>query len=197
MGQEPQTQEKTAWTLRLACGGQRHAAGSNASHHLAKLAKKYGNVYQIRLGHLPYLDAFIYETMRFTNVTIEGQFIPKDTVVFINQWSINHDPLSERTPYLNPSRFLDENGSLDKDITNSVMIFSAGKRRCIGDQIAKVEIFLFFAILLHQCTFEKCPTQDLSLDCSYGLTLKPLDYKISCELHLNSAVTALSVTEKT
>uniref|UniRef100_A0A673CBW0 Cytochrome P450, family 1, subfamily C, polypeptide 2 n=1 Tax=Sphaeramia orbicularis TaxID=375764 RepID=A0A673CBW0_9TELE len=405
MGQEPQTQEKTAWTLRLACGGQRHAAGSNASHHLAKLAKKYGNVYQIRLGcsdivvlngdkairpaliqhstefagrpnfisfqsvsggksmtftnyskqwkmhrkiaqstirafssansqtkkafeqqivaeatelveiflkhstegqyfnpaHeltvaaanvicfrallqnvdkfgqtvgagslvdvMPWLQSFpnpvrsIFKNFKDLNrdffmfvrnkveehretfdpevtrdmsdaiigvidkadsdnglttdhtegtvsdligagldtvstalhwillllqvtfnVTIEGQFIPKDTVVFINQWSINHDPLSERTPYLNPSRFLDENGSLDKDITNSVMIFSAGKRRCIGDQIAKVEIFLFFAILLHQCTFEKCPTQDLSLDCSYGLTLKPLDYKICAKL---------------
>lgn len=147
-------------------------------------------------GHLSYLDAFIYETMRFTSfvpvtiphsttsdVTIEGQFIPKDTVVFINQWSINHDPLKWKEPHIfNPSRFLDENGSLDKDITNNVMIFSAGKRRCIGDQIAKVEIFLFFAILLHQCTFEKCPTQDLSLDCSYGLTLKPLDYKICAKL---------------
>uniref|UniRef100_A0A673C2T4 Cytochrome P450, family 1, subfamily C, polypeptide 2 n=1 Tax=Sphaeramia orbicularis TaxID=375764 RepID=A0A673C2T4_9TELE len=117
-------------------------------------------------GHLPYLDAFIYETMRFTS------FVPVTIPI----------PQPQITPYLNPSRFLDENGSLDKDITNSVMIFSAGKRRCIGDQIAKVEIFLFFAILLHQCTFEKCPTQDLSLDCSYGLTLKPLDYKICAKL---------------
>lgn len=62
------------------------------------------------------------------------------------------------------------------------MIFSAGKRRCIGDQIAKVEMFLFFAILLHQCSFEKCPTEDLSFNCSYGLTLKPFDYQISAKL---------------
>ncbi|CAJ1073787.1 cytochrome P450 1B1-like [Xyrichtys novacula] len=147
-------------------------------------------------SHLTLLDAFIYETMRFTSfvpvtiphsttsdVTIEGLHIPKDTVVFINQWSINHDPLKWKDPHIfNPSRFLDENGSLDKDLTNNVMIFSAGKRRCIGDQIAKVEMFLFVAVLLHQCNFEKCPEDNLSLDCTYGLTLKPLDYKITAKL---------------
>uniref|UniRef100_A0A3Q2Z850 Cytochrome P450, family 1, subfamily C, polypeptide 2 n=1 Tax=Hippocampus comes TaxID=109280 RepID=A0A3Q2Z850_HIPCM len=146
-------------------------------------------------GRLAYLDAFIYETMRFSSfvpvtiphsttsdVTIEGLRIPKDTVVFINQWSINHDPLKWKHPQIfDPSRFLDENGSLDKDLTNNVMIFSAGKRRCIGDQIAKVEIFLFFAILLQQCHFEKCPDEDLSLNCSYGLTLRPLDFKITAK----------------
>ncbi|KAG7466329.1 hypothetical protein MATL_G00163810 [Megalops atlanticus] len=148
---------------------------------------------------LAYLDAFIYETMRFTSfvpvtiphsttsdVTIQGVHIPKDTVVFINQWSVNHDPQKWKDPHVfNPSRFLDENGALDKDLTSSVMIFSTGKRRCIGDQIAKVEIFLFSAILLHQCSFENCPKQDLTLDCTYGLTLKPLNFKIAAKLRGN------------
>ncbi|XP_042074196.1 cytochrome P450 1B1-like [Haplochromis burtoni] len=146
--------------------------------------------------HLAYLDAFIYETMRYTSfvpvtiphsttsdVTVSGLTIPKDTVVFINQWSVNHDPLMWKDPHIfDPSRFIDENGSLNKDFTNNVMIFSAGKRRCIGDQIAKVEIFVFFAILLHQCSFEKCPNEDFSLNSSYGLTLKPLNYKITAKL---------------
>ncbi|XP_051578815.1 cytochrome P450 1B1 [Myxocyprinus asiaticus] len=145
---------------------------------------------------LAYLDAFIYETMRYTSfvpvtiphsttsdVTIEGLHIPKDTVVFINQWSVNHDPQKWQDPHIfNPSRFLDENGALDKDLTNSVMIFSTGKRRCIGDQIAKVEVFLFSAILLHQCSFESNPSEHLSMGCSYGLTLKPLHYIISAKL---------------
>ncbi|KAG7226176.1 hypothetical protein INR49_014271 [Caranx melampygus] len=137
---------------------------------------------------LAYLDAFIYETMRLTSfvpvtiphsttsdVTIEGLRIPKDTVVFINQWSVNHDPLKWKDPHVfDPTRFLGENGALDRDITNSVMIFSTGKRRCIGNQIAKVEVFLFTAVLLHQCSFESDPSEPLTLDCSYGLTLKPL-----------------------
>uniref|UniRef100_A0A3P8RKX8 Cytochrome P450, family 1, subfamily C, polypeptide 1 n=1 Tax=Amphiprion percula TaxID=161767 RepID=A0A3P8RKX8_AMPPE len=145
---------------------------------------------------LAYLDAFIYETMRFTSfvpvtiphsttsdVTIEGLHIPKDTVVFINQWSVNHDPLKWKDPHVfDPTRFLDENGALDKDKTNGVMIFSTGKRRCIGDQIAKVQVFLFTAVLLHQCSFESNPSVPLTLDCSYGLTLKPLQFSVSTKL---------------
>ncbi|XP_055012371.1 LOW QUALITY PROTEIN: cytochrome P450 1B1-like [Boleophthalmus pectinirostris] len=145
---------------------------------------------------LAYVDAFIYETMRFTSfipiplphattsdVTLQGCHIPKDTVVFVNQWSVNHDPLKWKEPHIfDPSRFLDKNGSLDKDIINSVMIFSVGKRRCIGDQIAKAEVFLFFAILLHQCSFEKCPSEEVTMNCNYALTLRPIHYKISAKL---------------
>lgn len=145
---------------------------------------------------MPLLDAFIYEMMRFTSfvpvtiphsttadVTIEGLHIPKDTVVFVNQWSVNHDPLKWKDPHVfDPTRFLDENGALDKDLTNSVMIFSTGKRRCIGDQIAKAEVFLFTAILLHQCCFESDPSAVISLDCSYGLSLKPLHFNLRTKL---------------
>uniref|UniRef100_A0A673CA47 Cytochrome P450, family 1, subfamily C, polypeptide 1 n=1 Tax=Sphaeramia orbicularis TaxID=375764 RepID=A0A673CA47_9TELE len=162
---------------------------------------------------LAYLDAFIYETMRFTSfvpvtiphsttsdVTIEGLHIPKDTVVFINQWSVNHDPLKWKDPHIfDPTRFLDENGDLDKDITNNVMIFSTGKRRCIGNQIAKVEAFLFIAILLHQCSFENNPSEHISLDCSYGLTLKPLRFCVTAKLRgkLLGVVSPLHVCHNT
>lgn len=145
---------------------------------------------------LPLLDAFIYEMMRFTSfvpvtiphsttadVTIEGLHIPKDTVVFVNQWSVNHDPLKWKEPHIfDPTRFLDEDGALDKDLANSVMIFSTGKRRCIGNQIAKAEVFLFTAVLLHQCCFESDPSTIVSLNCSYGLTLKPLHSSLRAKL---------------
>ncbi|KAK6479186.1 cytochrome P450 1B1-like [Huso huso] len=145
---------------------------------------------------LAYLEAFIYETMRFTSfvpitiphsttsdVTIEGHYIPKDTVVFVNQWSVNHDELKWKDPHVfEPSRFLNESGVIDRDLTNSVMIFSMGKRRCIGDQIAKLQIFLFTAILLHQCTFEANPADKPSLDCSYGLSLKPTHFALTAKL---------------
>lgn len=145
---------------------------------------------------MPLLEAFIYEMMRFTSfvpvtiphsttadVTIEDLHIPKDTVVFVNQWSVNHDPLKWKDPHIfDPTRFLDENGALDKDLANSVMIFSTGKRRCIGGQIAKVEVFLFTAILLHQCCFESDPSAVVSLDCAYGLSLKPLHSSLRAKL---------------
>ncbi|XP_054597512.1 cytochrome P450 1B1 [Nothobranchius furzeri] len=145
---------------------------------------------------LALVDAFIFETMRFisfvpltiphsttSDVTVEGLYIPKDTVVFINQWSVNHDPLKWKDPHVfDPTRFLDENGALDRDTSGNVMIFSTGKRRCIGSQVAKVQVFLFTAVLLHQCTFEGDPSVPLTLDCSYGLALKPLQFGVRTKL---------------
>uniref|UniRef100_H3BBB2 Cytochrome P450, family 1, subfamily C, polypeptide 1 n=2 Tax=Latimeria chalumnae TaxID=7897 RepID=H3BBB2_LATCH len=147
-------------------------------------------------SRLPYLEAFIYETLRFTSfvpvtvphsttrdVDIAGFHIPNDTVVFVNQWSVNHDELKWRDPgAFDPSRFLDENGVINRDLTSSVMIFSVGRRRCIGAQISKLEIFLFTAILLQQCTFEAHPSEKISMDCTYGLTLKPLPFTVSAKL---------------
>ncbi|KAG7333887.1 hypothetical protein KOW79_002294 [Hemibagrus wyckioides] len=144
--------------------------------------------------HLPYVMAFIYEMMRFssfvpvtiphsttTDTSIDGYPIPKGTVVFINQWSLNHDPKKWDQPEVfNPQRFLDEEGELNKDITGNVLIFSMGKRRCIGEELSKMQLFLFTTLLTHQCHFtvDKQP----SLDCMYGLTLKPNPFQISVTL---------------
>ncbi|KAI4886234.1 hypothetical protein NFI96_023518 [Prochilodus magdalenae] len=145
-------------------------------------------------SRLPYVMAFIYEVMRFTtfipvtiphsttnDTSINGYPIPKGTVIFINQWSLNHDPAKWDQPEVfNPQRFLDENGALNKDLTSSVLIFSLGKRRCIGEELSKKQLFLFTTLLVHQCNFvaEKPPTMDYL----YGLTLKPHSFKVSVSL---------------
>ncbi|KAF4090604.1 hypothetical protein AMELA_G00053130 [Ameiurus melas] len=144
--------------------------------------------------NLPYLMAFIYEMMRFTsfipltiphstttNTSINGYPIPKGTVVFINQWSLNHDPKKWDQPEIfNPLRFLDEDGELNKDKTGNVLIYSMGKRRCIGEELSKMQLFLFTTLLTHQCHFtvEKQP----AMDCMYGLTLKPNPFKVAVTL---------------
>ncbi|XP_053553863.1 cytochrome P450 1B1-like [Bombina bombina] len=145
---------------------------------------------------LPYVVAFIYETMRFTSfvpvtiphsttsdVIIDGFYIPKDTVVFVNQWSVNHDEDKWTNPEVfEPERFLDEKGQLNRDLVYGVMIFSLGKRRCIGDQLSMLEIFLFTSIFLHQCSFHANPKDKLTMDCINGLALKPLPYGVSVTL---------------
>lgn len=142
--------------------------------------------------YLPYIMAFIYEVMRFTSfvpltiphstttdTTIMGYTIPKDTVIFINQWSINHDPASWNEPEsFKPERFLNPDGTLNKDLASNVLIFSLGKRRCIGENLSKMQLFLFTSMLAHQCCITKDPAKPLTLDFNYGLTLKPHKYKI-------------------
>ncbi|XP_041644679.1 cytochrome P450 1B1 [Cheilinus undulatus] len=138
-------------------------------------------------AQLPYVMAFIYEVMRFTsfvpltiphstttNTSIMGYTIPKNTVVFINQWSVNHDPAIWSNPEtFDPQRFLDPSGALNKDLTSSVVIFSLGKRRCIGEDLSKMQLFLFTALIAHQCNITTDPSRPLTLDFEYGLTLKP------------------------
>nr|AAR87722.1 cytochrome P4501B2 [Cyprinus carpio] len=144
--------------------------------------------------HLPYVMAFIYEVMRFTSfvpvtiphstttdTSINGYPIPKDTIIFVNQWSLNHDPTKWDQPEVfNPQRFLDEDGALNKDLTTNVLIFSMGKRRCIGEDVSKIQLFLFTSLLVHQCRFTAETTP--SMDYVYGLTLKPRSFKVSVTL---------------
>ncbi|CAN9500059.1 unnamed protein product [Ophioblennius macclurei] len=145
---------------------------------------------------LPYVMAFIYEVMRFTSfipltiphsttadTTIMGYTIPKHTVVFINQWSVNHDPNNWSQPEtFDPERFLDEDGGLNKDLANSVLIFSLGKRRCIGEELSKLHLFLFTSLLAHQCHITPNPACPPKLDYNYGLTLKPHPFSIAVAL---------------
>ncbi|XP_035519870.1 cytochrome P450 1B1 isoform X1 [Morone saxatilis] len=145
---------------------------------------------------LPFVMAFIYEVMRYTSftpltiphstttdTTIMGYDIPKNTVIFINQWSINHDPLLWSHPEtFDPERFLDQNGALNKDLTSNVLLFSLGKRRCIGEELSKLQLFLFTALIAHQCHITMDPARPPTLNYTYGLTLKPHTFHIALSL---------------
>ncbi|XP_060780147.1 cytochrome P450 1A1 [Neoarius graeffei] len=137
--------------------------------------------------NLAYLEAFIMEIFRhssflpFTiphcttkNTSLNGYFIPKDTCVFINQWQINHDPKVWKEPSLfNPDRFLSADGTeFNKMEAEKVMLFGLGKRRCVGEVIARSEVFLFLAILIQRLKFSSLPGQTLDMTPEYGLTMK-------------------------
>lgn len=138
-------------------------------------------------NNLPFLEAFILEVLRhssflpFTiphcttrNTSLNGYFIPKDTCVFINQWQINHDPMLWKDPSVfNPDRFLTNEGTeVNKVEGEKVAAFGMGKRRCIGEVIARNEVYLFLAILIQKLHFLKVPNQELDMTPEYGLTMK-------------------------
>nr|ASL69772.1 cytochrome P450 1A [Coryphaenoides armatus] len=137
--------------------------------------------------NLPILEACILEIFRhssflpFTiphctskNTSLDGYFIPKDTCVFINQWQINHDPELWKEPSaFNPDRFLSADGTeVNKLEGEKVMIFGMGKRRCIGEMIARNEVYLFLAILIQRLRFHAVPGEPLDMTPKYGLTMK-------------------------
>ena len=55
---------------------------------------------------------------------------------------------------------------------------SAGKRACLGELLARVEIFLFFTSLLQKFTFQAPPDTILDLKFTHGMTLAPQPYMI-------------------
>ncbi|XP_018425904.1 PREDICTED: cytochrome P450 2G1-like [Nanorana parkeri] len=69
------------------------------------------------------------------------------------------DPQYWKWPYeFNPENFLDENGKFCSQ--EALIPFSAGKRICPGEGLARMEIFLFFTALLQKFSFQPANTTD-------------------------------------
>ncbi|XP_069722814.1 cytochrome P450 1A5-like [Phaenicophaeus curvirostris] len=138
-------------------------------------------------GMLPYTEAFILEMFRhasfvpFTlphsttrDTVLNGYYIPKDRCVFVNQWQVNHDEKLWKDPMtFNPERFLNaERTEVNKVDGEKVIIFGLGKRRCIGENIARWQVFLFLSTLLQQLEFSVCDGEKVDMTPLYGLTMK-------------------------
>lgn len=91
--------------------------------------------------------------------------IPPFSAHFSELWK---DPSS-----FNPDRFLSADGTeINKLEGEKMMVFGMGKRRCIGEVIARHEVFLFMAILIQNLHFLAVPGEPLDMTPEYGLTMK-------------------------
>ena len=120
---------------------------------------------------LPYLEATIMEIMRhcsFVNATLPhrvrndttlgGYDIPENSEVIIDLRAIHHDPNHWQDPdSFDPTRFLNEDGSFICPATFSFLPFGGGPRGCLGQTLAKIEIFLFLTRVLQQFSLELPP----------------------------------------
>ncbi|MBN3281733.1 CP2J2 protein, partial [Polyodon spathula] len=145
--------------------------------------------------NMPYTDAVIHEVQRMGNIiplnvprmstedtTLGGYFLPKGTQVFAVLSSVLFDKNEWQTPDpFNPGHFLDAEGKFVKRSIHAIlswMCFLIGKRICLGEQLARMELFLFFTSFLQKFTFSSPEGVEPSLHFKAGSTLSPTPYKI-------------------
>lgn len=125
---------------------------------------------------LPYTDAVLHEAQRLlalvpmgiprtlTRTTcFRGYTLPQGTEVFPLLGSVLHDPEVFKQPEeFNPGRFLDAEGRFKKQA--AFLPFSLGKRVCLGEGLARAELFLLVTAILQAFSLESpCPPGALSL----------------------------------
>ncbi|XP_072836631.2 cytochrome P450 2J2-like isoform X5 [Pogona vitticeps] len=141
---------------------------------------------------LPYTNAVIHEILRFSSVVPLGiehasikdmllseYLIPKGTEVVINLHSIHHDESLWKSPNkFDPSNFLNEEGEFVKP--EAFLAFSAGPRVCLGENLARMELFLFFTSMLRNFQVS-WPDESSAPDCTpqFHGVLAPLPFKVS------------------
>ena len=63
------------------------------------------------------------------------------------------------------------------------MPFSIGKRQCLGESLAKAELFLIYANILRHFRLIPC-SKNLTTKRVLGLTISPLPYKCMAECRI-------------
>ncbi|XP_071477261.1 cytochrome P450 2U1-like [Diadema antillarum] len=141
---------------------------------------------------LPYTESTLLEIQRITSIApfgvphapikdavLGGYDIPKGTVIIPNIWAVHHEPsLWENPDQFNPERFLDKETNKVR-LRDELIPFCVGRRKCIGEQLAKVELFLFFTHLLHRFHFrlpEGSPPP--TMKARSHTTLSPFEYHV-------------------
>ncbi|KAJ3600030.1 hypothetical protein NHX12_033982 [Muraenolepis orangiensis] len=111
-----------------------------------------------------YIDCFLTEILKGTPV-----IAPLNSVL--------HDESMWETPHsFNPQHFLDQNGQ--SRMREAFLPFSVGKRVCPGEQLARMELYLFFTSLLQRFSFSAPPGEKLSLDFIFAITHNPKPYRL-------------------
>ncbi|XP_076645460.1 cytochrome P450 enzyme phantom [Halictus rubicundus] len=139
---------------------------------------------------MPRLDAALAEVQRLRSVTplgiphgtledtrIGGYDVPKGAMIVPMQWAVHTDPTYWQDPLeFRPDRFLAEDGSFFKP--DSFLPFQSGKRVCVGEELARMILFLFAGKILRKFEVSVPSDETIDLEGDSGITLVPKPHRL-------------------
>ncbi|XP_029177916.1 cytochrome P450 18a1 [Nylanderia fulva] len=128
------------------------------------------------------------------NVIVNGYTIPAGTEVVPLLYAVNMDSKNWENPEaFEPSRFLN-NGEFENQ-KKPYLPFGTGKRECLGFQLARMELFLYFSSLMHMFDLRPPEGKELpSLRENAGITISPDPFDI-CLVHRDNLIDFLNNAE--
>ncbi|XP_036281400.1 cytochrome P450 2D14 [Pipistrellus kuhlii] len=142
-------------------------------------------------ARMPFTVAVVHEVQRFADIIplgvphmtsqdteVRGFLIPKGTTLITNLSSVLKDEAAWKEPFrFQPEHFLDAQGRFVKP--PAFMPFSAGRRSCLGEPLARMELFLFFTCLLQRFSFSVPAGQPRPSDHgAYAFLVAPHPYQL-------------------
>nr|XP_001502906.2 cytochrome P450 2D14 [Equus caballus] len=142
-------------------------------------------------ARMPFTMAVVHEVQRFADIIplgaphmtsrdieVQGFLIPKGTTLITNLSSVLKDETVWKKPFrFHPEHFLDAQGRFVKQ--EAFMPFSAGRRSCLGEPLARMELFLFFTCLLQRFSFSVPAGQPRPSDHGvFGSMVTPAPYQL-------------------
>ncbi|KAI1123619.1 putative cytochrome P450 [Nemania abortiva] len=117
------------------------------------------------------------------DVIIDGKFVPKDAVLTIYQYAVNHDEQYWREPWrFAPERWLND-PAFKEDQRDAMQPFGTGPRDCVGRNLAYAEMRLILAKLVYN--FDVSISED-SRDWLHGQKAYAVWHKPDLNVHLKS-----------
>ncbi|XP_038060382.1 cytochrome P450 2J5-like [Patiria miniata] len=144
----PEVQEKIQREISEVVGGDRQPSCED------RPSMPYTNAVLNEIQRLRPVAASALPYKATREIKLRGYTIPKGGPVFFALWAMMNDPrVWDRPEEFNPDRFLSKDGT--KLIQHERFIpFSIGRRSCLGEGLARMEMFLFVTNLFQRFTFK-------------------------------------------
>lgn len=143
------------------------------------------------LAYLPVTESTILEVLRRSSIVpmgtthaptkdlhLNGYRLPQDAQVVPLLHAVHMDPnLWDEPEKFNPSRFVNTEGKVTKP--EYFLPFGVGRRICLGEVLAKMELFLFFSAFVHSFDMSVPKNETLpSLKGNVGVTINPNPFRV-------------------